>query len=155
MTDSPTDDAGSEQPGGGQPGSEQPEAEQPGGGQPEAEQPVQPPQDQLPPEDGTVVVGGEDLTKTEQGASPGLLTPTSKVIGQQAGINDWARVGLAAALIAILALLTLGTCWYVLRYPKREPAIEAFLKLTFTPIIGLVGSVVGFYFGSKATNGSG
>jgi hypothetical protein len=60
------------------------------------------------------------------------------------------RIWLAGSLVGVLAVLTLGTAWFVVRDPKTEPAIEAFLKLVFTPIIGLVGSVVGFYFGAQS-----
>ena len=48
--------------------------------------------------------------------------------------------------MAILAILILGTGWFVVAYPKKEPAVESFLKLVFTPVVGLVGSVIGFYF---------
>jgi hypothetical protein len=50
--------------------------------------------------------------------------------------------------------LTLGTGWFVVNYPAKEKAIEAFLQLVFTPIVGLVGSVVGFYFGARSASGN-
>jgi hypothetical protein len=92
-----------------------------------------------------------DLTALpDQVAAP--LTPVGAVVGPltKPTITDWARIALAGSLIAILAVLTLGTAWFVAVYPSKEPAIESFLKLVFTPIIGLVGSVIGFYFGSRA-----
>lgn len=97
-----------------------------------------------------------DLTALpDQVAAP--LTSVSAVVGPptKPTITDWARIALAGSLIAILAVLTLGTAWFVAVYPSKEPAIESFLKLVFTPIIGLVGSVIGFYFGSRAAAGAG
>jgi len=58
---------------------------------------------------------------------------------------------LAGGLLGLLSILTLGTGWFVANYPNKEMAVEAFLKLVFTPLIGLVGSVVGFYFGSRSS----
>lgn len=91
----------------------------------------------------------------DQVAAP--LTPVGAVVGpaEKPTFTDWARISLAGSLIAILAVLTLGTAWFVAVYPSKEPAIESFLKLVFTPIIGLVGSVIGFYFGSRAAAGAG
>lgn len=96
-----------------------------------------------------------DLTK-EKNQVPAPLTPVSDIIGPSVKptITDWARITLAGGLVAILAVLTLGTAWFVAVYPSKEPAIESFLKLVFTPIIGLVGSVIGFYFGSRAASAS-
>lgn len=60
------------------------------------------------------------------------------------------RSHLAIGLLLILAILTFGTGAYVVTNPAEEPAIESFMKLVFTPIVGLVGSVIGFYFGANA-----
>lgn len=90
----------------------------------------------------------------EPHASPAPLA--TGIVGSVTTLADRARVTLAGGLLGLLIILTLGTGWYVANYPGKERAIEAFLKLVFTPVIGLVGSVVGFYFGSRAaTNSSG
>lgn len=93
-----------------------------------------------------------DLTQLP-GQIPAPLAPAREAIGPSTKptITDWARIALAGSLIGILAILTIGTGWFVAAYPSKEAAIESFLKLVFTPIIGLVGSVIGFYFGSHAT----
>jgi hypothetical protein len=96
-----------------------------------------------------------DLTaQPDQVAAP--LASVGEIIGPSTKptITDWARISLAGALLGILAILTLGTGWFVAVYPSKETAIESFLKLVFTPLIGLVGSVIGFYFGSRAAGGS-
>jgi hypothetical protein len=81
--------------------------------------------------------------------NPSPLVPASHLVGRKKRLEDWARVGIAAILVALLFLLVLSTGVVVMFYPEREPAIESFLKLVFAPVIGLVGSVIGFYFGSR------
>ena len=97
-----------------------------------------------------------DLT-TEPGQVAAPLASVADIIGPSTKptITDWARITLAGSLLGILAILTLGTGWFVAVYPSKETAIESFLKLVFTPIIGLVGSVIGFYFGSHVSGSSG
>ena len=91
-----------------------------------------------------------DLT-TEVGAIAQPIKPISESFGS-ATLADWTRVALAGGLLAILAILTLGSAWFVLNYPTKEKAVESFLQLVFTPIVGLVGSVVGFYFGARTVS---
>lgn len=93
-----------------------------------------------------------DLTKEEPGAPPAPLT--TGVVGSATTLADWTRVALAGSLVGLLAVLALGAGWFAVSYPSREPTIESFLKLVFTPVVGLVGSVVGFYFGSRTTGSS-
>jgi hypothetical protein len=92
----------------------------------------------------------QDLTK-EKNAVARPITPLSQSLGTAATLADWTRLALAGGLLAILGVLTLGTGWFVANYPDKEKAIEAFLQLVFTPLIGLVGSVVGFYFGTRSS----
>jgi hypothetical protein len=88
-----------------------------------------------------------DLTEQEPSAP---ARPLSYPAFSAARTVTVTRIWLAGSLVGVLAVLTLGTAWFVVRDPKAEPAVEAFLKLVFTPIIGLVGSVVGFYFGAQS-----
>ena len=104
----------------------------------------------------TADVQATDLTtEPDQVAAP--IASEREIIGpsEKPTITDWARITLAGSLVGILAIVTIGTGWFVAVYPSKEPAIENFLKLVFTPIIGLVGSVIGFYFGSHAAGSSG
>jgi hypothetical protein len=57
-------------------------------------------------------------------------------------------------LVTILAVVIIGSVVTVSLNGKSETSIEALLKVILSPIIGLVGSVVGFYFGAKASGGS-
>jgi hypothetical protein len=103
----------------------------------------------------TEVLPPIDLTaEPDQIAAPLASLDDSTGPSTKPTITDWARITLAGSLVGILAILTLGTGWYVAAYPGKETAIENFLKLVFTPIIGLVGSVIGFYFGSHTTGSS-
>ncbi len=90
-----------------------------------------------------------------ESANPTPPVPASQLVGRKKRLEDWARVGIAGILVALLALLVLSSGLVVMAYPEREPAIESFLKLVFAPIIGLVGSVIGFYFGSRRPDGTG
>lgn len=101
------------------------------------------------------VFADQDLTKSERGATAAPIVPPSESLGSTGTLADWTRLALAGGLLGILAVLTLGSGWFVANYPGKEMAIEAFLKLVFTPLLGLVGSVVGFYFGSRTTAGPG
>lgn len=106
------------------------------------------------PQQPAASVEEKDLTATERGATTAPLAPLEQSLGATATLADWTRLALAGGLLVILAVLTLGTGWFVVNYPTKEKAIQAFLQLVFTPILGLVGSVVGFYFGSRTAAGS-
>jgi hypothetical protein len=70
--------------------------------------------------------------------------------------DDAARVILAFILVGLLAFVVILTCIYaVTGNAKQEATIESYLKIVLSPIIGIVGSVVGFYFGAKSSQGSG
>jgi hypothetical protein len=101
---------------------------------------------QSEPDEGQHDLEHKDLTASEPLAPTDVLGSTG--LGKQSTLIEWTRVGLAASLVLLLAVLTLGAGWYTVHSPQNEPQIEAFLKLVFTPVIGLVGSVVGFFFGS-------
>lgn len=94
-----------------------------------------------------------DLDLTKEAVSPvgdvGPLDPGGLKI-RRAGFEDRARLMVAMALIGLLAVVVLATAGAIINTPGDEMPLEAFLKLVFTPLIGLVGSVVGFYFGARS-----
>jgi len=97
-----------------------------------------------------------DLTKKEPSASPAPIASASETVSSSSAVMEgWTRIALAGALVGLLVVLTIGSGLYIATYPSKESAIDAFLKLTFTPVVGLVGSVVGFYFGARTASGSG
>jgi hypothetical protein len=70
--------------------------------------------------------------------------------------DDAARVILAFVLVGLLAFVVILTTIYaVTGNAKEEATIESYLKIVLSPIIGIVGSVVGFYFGAKSQSKSG
>lgn len=65
--------------------------------------------------------------------------------------DDAARVILAFVLVGLLAFVVILTTIYaVTGNAKEEATIESYLKIVLAPIVGIVGSVVGFYFGAKS-----
>jgi hypothetical protein len=65
--------------------------------------------------------------------------------------DDAARVILAFILVGLLAFVVIATTISAVTGTKsQEAVIESYLKIVLSPIIGIVGSVVGFYFGAKS-----
>ncbi|MDQ6949771.1 MAG: hypothetical protein M3256_26870 [Actinomycetota bacterium] len=87
--------------------------------------------------------------------APAALRPAQAYLGRLLALGDRVGPRIAGILVALLALLALSSGLVVMAYPEREPAIESFPTLVFAPIIGLVGSVIGFYFGSRRPDGTG
>lgn len=93
--------------------------------------------------------GSLDLTgQPNLAASPAL--PKPKV--QKVKVDDWARILLAFVLVGLLAFVVVLTAVYAVGTPSKEAAIESYLKIVLSPIIGIVGSVVGFYFGARSAD---
>jgi hypothetical protein len=87
------------------------------------------------------------------GTGAALGAPT---FAQSRWWDDAARVILAFILVGLLAFVVILTSIYaVSASAKQEATIESYLKIVLSPIIGIVGSVVGFYFGAKSSQGSG
>jgi hypothetical protein len=88
-------------------------------------------------------------------ATRGLNTPTVDSSAVQATTStDVARITLSFLLVGILAVVVIWPVVTVSRNSSAEASLDALLKVILSPIIGLVGSVVGFYFGAKAAGGS-
>lgn len=92
-----------------------------------------------------------DLTILERTAPEGPIGPVGE---SSVTMEDRARLVLAGSLLALLAAVVIGSGWTVLNFPGRQPAVEGYLQIVFAPIVGLVGSVIGFYFGSRASSGA-
>lgn len=60
------------------------------------------------------------------------------------------RGKLAQGLTLLLAVVVLGAGAVLVAAPDRLEVMSEFLKIVFTPLVGLVGSAIGFYFGSRA-----
>jgi hypothetical protein len=82
----------------------------------------------------------------EEPYDPRISTDTARV--NLAYILTGLLVGIVALSFLILALVV----YFPPRAGATSPAITALdslLKLVFAPVIGLVGSVLGFYFGGR------
>jgi hypothetical protein len=93
--------------------------------------------------------GSLDLTR-----EPNLATTTALLEPsiQSIKFDDLARILLAFVLVGLLAFIIIITSIYAVTMPKDEPTIESYLKIVLSPIIGIVGSVVGFYFGARSAS---
>jgi hypothetical protein len=88
-------------------------------------------------------------------ASSGGSTLGVPVLTQSRWWDDAARVILAFILVGLLAFVIIVTTIYAVgATAKQEATIESYLKIVLSPIIGIVGSVVGFYFGAKSQGGA-
>jgi hypothetical protein len=62
---------------------------------------------------------------------------------------------LAQGLALVLGLLVLGALTVVYVWPDHADAVSQLLERTLTPIVGLVGSAIGFYFGASSAQQGG
>ena len=62
-------------------------------------------------------------------------------------IRGW----IALSLIAMLAVVVVASLALVWIHPDRSKELHELLSLVFGPLIALVGSATGYYFGSQAS----
>ncbi|MEA3011481.1 MAG: hypothetical protein QOD42_26 [Sphingomonadales bacterium] len=105
--------------------------------------------DAAPPGGAGAGAGGTAATGTAVAVQPYDPEETRKNI---AYFLLWIMIGVIVAVV-VVALMFSVDCW--IHTDRCEPAKDALEMLTgsiapvFTAMVGLVGSVVGFYFGSK------
>lgn len=93
-------------------------------------------------------VSEEDLAAQGELPRGGLIEPTLVPIEHQ---REKIRGRIAQALIVLLFLvITAAFLVFVLR-PKEFENLDNLLTIIFAPIIGLIGTVLGFYFGSESS----
>jgi len=103
-----------------------------------------------PPLDLTSEPDLSSLSVLSAGAGSGAISPFAPSLKKNRW-DDAARVILAFVLVGLLAFVVILTTIYaVTGNAKQEATIESYLKIVLSPIIGIVGSVVGFYFGAKS-----
>jgi hypothetical protein len=90
--------------------------------------------------------------------APGVASqPTSELVGELRPFDleerrETARARISAALLGVLAVIVvtiLGGALVLVR-PFTTEAVGLLLSGLLGPIVGLVGSVVGFYFGQQS-----
>lgn len=94
--------------------------------------------------------GELDLTKVDPQVSPGLSRiPTN--LFDRGRFHEYCRMGMAGALIfCVLLEIIFMFVSFLAGKPIQE--IKDLGEMTFVPIVGLVGAVVGFYFGVERIN---
>lgn len=66
--------------------------------------------------------------------------------------EDAARRNLAYGLVALLGVVAVLSLVPLLCYPDKVERVEAILQIVLTPLVALVASATGFYFGAKGKN---
>ena len=65
--------------------------------------------------------------------------------------REWARAAVALVIVGTLLLIVIGA--FVLMFLGRPAAdLKDALQLLIAPVVGIVGAVTGFYFGSGGAN---
>ena len=60
------------------------------------------------------------------------------------------RTLIATALVVLLGLVVIGIGAGIMIWPDKIGVFEKYLTMVFAPLVGLVGTVSGFYFGEKS-----
>lgn len=90
-----------------------------------------------------------DLTAEPEADVP-PATPRSVPVEVQIAQEGW-RGRLAVGLLLLIALIVVAAFASVALGWARGSALKDLLALVFTPLVGLFGAVIGFYFGTKGT----
>lgn len=75
--------------------------------------------------------------------------------------REWVRGTIALALVAVLAGMVVLAFIYILislfimKSFRDVEALKTILEILFSPVVGLVGAVTGFYFGEKSKSADG
>jgi hypothetical protein len=82
----------------------------------------------------------------QQPPTPTVMTALLWILVSQ----EKTRTGLAYFLVALLALLVLAAVVVMFVTDIDNARVKDIFGLTFGPIVGLVGTVIGFYFGAES-----
>jgi hypothetical protein len=63
--------------------------------------------------------------------------------------REWTRTIIAGGLVFLLAVCIVASFWYMKWGLGQATERDDLLKLLFTPLIGLLSAVTGFYFGER------
>lgn len=66
--------------------------------------------------------------------------------------REWVRTIIAIVLLAVLTTLTLGMLFASIYGPLKDTELKELTTSLFTPILGVFGTVTGFYYGSHAAD---
>jgi len=64
--------------------------------------------------------------------------------------RDWVRLIVTVGLLAILAFVVIWACFETSSWPDHWNQTKEMLQIVLPALIGLIGSVIGFYFGTSS-----
>lgn len=92
----------------------------------------------------------EELDLTKEAPVPPGLSRISTTPFDRGRFHEYSRMGMAGALVfCIFIEIVLMFGCFIIGKPMQD--IKDLGEILFTPIVGLVGAVVGFYFGVERT----
>lgn len=91
---------------------------------------------------------GDELDLTREPRVPSSLSNIPAVPFDRSRFREYARLSLASALILCI-IFQIGFLYVSFLYGKNTQDIKDLGEVLFAPIVGLVGAVVGFYFGAE------
>jgi hypothetical protein len=87
------------------------------------------------------------------GSPPGGLALVPRVLlkpYQQEKRQDYVRMVVTVGLLSMLAVVVVWSCVEMMSYREHWENAKEMLQILLSPLTGLLGSVIGFYFGSGA-----
>jgi hypothetical protein len=103
----------------------------------------------------TVAAGGPAVTvKKDFSDEPPRVMPTAVVTPTTAPFSieehqERVRGKIAGSLVGLLALIVVASFAYIGWYKEFDPPLKGLLELLIAPVVALVGSATGFYFGGR------
>jgi hypothetical protein len=68
--------------------------------------------------------------------------------------RDYVRLIVTVGLLAMLFIVIASACWESASWPNHWQQTKEMVQTILSPLIGLIGSVIGFYFGASTTGGT-
>jgi len=90
-----------------------------------------------------------------QGGPPGPEPKLEPPEERRERRRDWVRFIVTVGLLAMLAFLIVWACFEAKSWPDHWNQTKEMLQIILPALIGLIGSVIGFYFGTSTTRSNG
>lgn len=101
----------------------------------------------MPETDLNLTANPSEIAGSTRGApDSGLVRQPYDPARDRERIRGWMAVGLTALLIGVVSAVIYGVLSKTI--PLNE--LDKFAAILITPVIGLIGAVLGFYFGQKS-----
>jgi hypothetical protein len=96
-----------------------------------------------------------DARSASRGASKGRISvePTNDRVIPESDLRnrrqDWVRAAIAGSFILMLLIVIIFACSAAVSWPTHWDQTKELLQIILSPLTGLLGSAVGFYFGAR------